>query len=285
MPTITRPDGATIHYEVEGSGFPLLLIAPGGVSSQIDFWDRNVFNPMKELSDEFMVVGMDQRHAGTSYAPAKPFDWADGAADQLAVLDAVGAERTHVMGGCIGCAYIWNLIQAAPERITAAVPQNPVGLDETNNLGVFYAMFNETMRVARSEGTKAVVALARQNPLFVMNNGAGPFAPRIAADEGFANEIAALPVESYVALIVRFRDGIWPDKRPYFTASSEWMASCTTPMLVAPGNDPFHPRGIGERICNEAPNATRLPFEWSDAANKDQYIAAVREFLRENTPG
>jgi hypothetical protein len=129
------------------------------------------------------------------------------------------------------------------------------------------------------------VAHAKENPLFVMNNGAGPFAPRIAADEAFAAEIAALPVESYVALIVRFRDGIWPDKRPYFTAGSEWMSSCPTPLLVAPGNDPFHPRGIGERICNEAPNATRLPFEWSDAANREKYVAAVREFLRANTPG
>ena len=40
MPEITRPDGATIHYEVVGRGYPLLLIAPGGVSSQVAFWKR-----------------------------------------------------------------------------------------------------------------------------------------------------------------------------------------------------------------------------------------------------
>jgi pimeloyl-ACP methyl ester carboxylesterase len=284
MPTLSRPDGATIHYEVQGSGFPLLLIAPGGVSSQISFWERNAFNPMTELSDEFMVIGMDQRHAGESFAPAKAFDWADGAADQVAVLDAVGAKRAHVMGGCIGCAYIWNLIQAAPERVAAAVPQNPVGLDESNNLGTFYAMFNETMRVARSEGPKAVVEAAKKNSLFVMNNAAGPFSARLGADEAFQAEIAKMPVETYVALIVRFRDGMWPDKPPYFTATPEWMRSCQVPMLVAPGNDPFHPRGIGERICREAPKATCLPFEWGDPANRDRYITAVREFLRANTP-
>jgi pimeloyl-ACP methyl ester carboxylesterase len=285
MPTIARPDGATIHYEVAGSGFPLLLIAPGGVSSEIGFWERSAFDPMKELSDEFMVIGMDQRHAGTSYAPAKAWDWADAAADQVAVLDAVGAARAHVMGGCIGCAHIWNLLQRAPERVQAVVPQNPVGLDETNNLGTFFAMFNETMRLARAEGMKAVVAAARENSLFMMNNAGGPFAPRIAADEAFAAEIAKMPVETYVALIVRFRDGIWPDNPPYFTASPEWMRRCTTPMLVAPGNDVFHPRGIGERICREAPNASCLPFQWNDPANRDAYIKAVREFLRAHTPG
>ena len=34
MPVFTRPD-AEIHYEVHGSGFPLLLFAPGGLSSQL----------------------------------------------------------------------------------------------------------------------------------------------------------------------------------------------------------------------------------------------------------
>lgn len=284
MTIIARPDGASIHYEVEGTGFPLLLIAPDGVSSQVEFWDQSAFNPMKELSDEFRVIGMDQRHAGTSFAPATPFSYAQTAGDQLAVLDDAGARRAHVMGGCIGGAYIWNLIQAAPERIAAAVAQNPVGLNETNNVGVFYAMFNETMRVAKAEGMKAVTAAAIQNSLFMANNAAGPFAPRIANDPAFRAEIEAMAPEDYVALVVAFRDGMWPDKPPYFTATPEWMQSCTTPMLVAPGNDPFHPRGIGERIAREAPNATMLPFQWNDPDRRQDFIDTVRTFLRAQTP-
>jgi hypothetical protein len=128
------------------------------------------------------------------------------------------------------------------------------------------------------------VDAAKKNSLFVMNNAAGPFSARLGADEAFQAEIAKMPVETYVALIVRFRDGMWPDSPPYFTATPEWMQACQVPMLVAPGNDPFHPRGIGERICREAPNATCLPFEWSDPANREKYISAVREFLRANTP-
>lgn len=284
MPIIQRPDGASIHYETAGSGFPLLLIAPGGVSSQIDFWDRSAFNPMTELSDEFRVIGMDQRHAGASLAPAIPFTYAQAAGDQLAVLDAAGAGTAHVMGGCIGGAYIWNLIQAAPERIVSAVPQNPVGLDETNNIGVFYAMFNQTMHVARDQGMKAVTAAALENSLFMANNAAGPFAPRIAADPAFRAEIEAMAPEAYVALVIAFRDGMWPDRPPYFTATPEWMQRCTTPMLVAPGGDAFHPRGIGERIAREAPNATMLPFQWNDPNRRQDYIDAVRTFLRAHTP-
>ncbi len=39
MPNYER-DGATIYYEEHGSGFPLLLLAPGGLNSAIPFWER-----------------------------------------------------------------------------------------------------------------------------------------------------------------------------------------------------------------------------------------------------
>src|SRR6185437_13655337 len=121
MPEIKRPDGATIHYEVSGSGYPLLLIAPGGVSSQVEFWQRSAINPIARFASDFTVIAMDQRHAGRSLAPMRPFSYDLCNADQLAVLDALGFERAHVMGGCIGCAHILRLVKNAPGRISAAV--------------------------------------------------------------------------------------------------------------------------------------------------------------------
>ena len=44
MPVFTRPD-AEIFYEVHGSGFPLLLFAPGGLRSQLDYWRQSPSNP------------------------------------------------------------------------------------------------------------------------------------------------------------------------------------------------------------------------------------------------
>ena len=37
MPMFKRAD-ADIHYEVYGSGFPILLYAPGGLKSQMEMW-------------------------------------------------------------------------------------------------------------------------------------------------------------------------------------------------------------------------------------------------------
>ena len=130
MPTISRPDGAAIYYEVHGEGFPLLLFAPGGVNSQVEFWQRSAINPIKEFSNEFMVIGMDQRNAGRSHAPLSPVSYELTVADQMAVLDDAGVEKALVMGGCIGVAYALRIAKEAPERIVAAVCQDPVGLDQ-----------------------------------------------------------------------------------------------------------------------------------------------------------
>ena len=84
---------------------------------------------------------MDQRNAGRSRAPITSNDgWDDYARDHLALLDHLGIERCHLMGGCIGSSFCLGVIEAAPERVSAAVLQNPIGLDE--NRGVFFAMFD-----------------------------------------------------------------------------------------------------------------------------------------------
>ncbi|MGE0597925.1 MAG: alpha/beta fold hydrolase [Dehalococcoidia bacterium] len=284
MPTITRPDGATIRYEVYGSGYPLLLIAPGGVSSQVEFWQRSTINPIERFANDFQVIAMDQRHAGQSLAPMRPFSYDTCNGDQLAVLDHLGIEKAHAMGGCIGCAHIWRLISNAPDRITAAVAQDPVGLDESNDIEVFYKMFHETMRLARADGVEAVAKAAQENPMFVMNNGAGPFAPLLAASQEARDELVHMGRERYIALIVEFRDGIWPLNAPYFTVSEEWMCSMRTPVLVLPGRDAFHPTGVAQKICREAPNARCLAPECRDPENLEATVEAIRAFLKASTP-
>ena len=285
MPTLTRPDGATIRYEVFGAGYPLLLIAPGGVSSQVEFWQRSTINPIERFARDFQVIAMDQRHAGQSLAPMRPFSYDTCNADQLAVLDELGIETAHVMGGCIGCAHIWRLISNAPGRISAAVAQDPVGLDASNDIEVFYRMFHETMRLARAEGVEAVAKAAQENPLFVMNNGAGPFSALLNASEDARDELIHMGRERYIQLVVEFRDGIWPANAPYFTVSEEWMRAMQTPVLVLPGRDAFHPTGVALKICREAPNAHCLAPECRDPEYLEVTVEEIRAFLKASTPG
>ncbi len=165
MPIFKRAD-IDLYYEEYGAGFPLLLIAPGGMRSQIDFWHRSPFDPTVELAKYFRVIAMDQRNAGASRAPVNAADgWHTFAADQLALLDHLGIGQCHIMGGCIGSSYCLGLIKAAPQRVAAAVLQNPIGLGP-GGIERFHNMFDDwavEMRRNRPEVSEAALTAFRNN--------------------------------------------------------------------------------------------------------------------------
>src|SRR5260370_34618099 len=126
MATFTR-DGATIYYEEHGSGFPLLLLSPGGLNSTVDFWERMPLNPIAAFKDEFRVIAMDQRNAGRSSGPLDTRDaWRMYAEDQLGLLDHLGVDQALAIGSCIGCSFIFELIEAAPQRLGSGGTMPPI---------------------------------------------------------------------------------------------------------------------------------------------------------------
>src|ERR1700681_4411861 len=53
-----------IHYEEAGSGFPLLLIAGGGLNSAIaGFKGNSPFDPIEEFKAEYRTIASDLRNA------------------------------------------------------------------------------------------------------------------------------------------------------------------------------------------------------------------------------
>jgi pimeloyl-ACP methyl ester carboxylesterase len=141
VPTFVRGD-TSIHYEVYGTGHPVLLLAPGGMRSSIPFWDLAPFHPVRELAGQFQVIAIDQRNAGQSRAPVNATDgWPTYTSDHVALLDHLGIESCHLLGGCIGGAFGLALLAAVPTRVTAAILQQPIGLSPDNR-GAFYKMFD-----------------------------------------------------------------------------------------------------------------------------------------------
>src|SRR5437773_8469075 len=111
-----------IHYEEAGSGFPLLLIAGGGLNSTIAGLS-NPFDAIGEFKGEYRCIAADLRNANTGQSSG-PLEldrpWASHTDGQLAVLDHRGIDRSMVMGFCIGGPFIWNLLKRAPNRVVAA---------------------------------------------------------------------------------------------------------------------------------------------------------------------
>src|SRR5262249_51944904 len=111
-----RNGDVELHYETLGPvGEPVLLLG-GGLGGQcIDFDD--------DFCGRFVargarVVRFDNRDAGlsTKLDGHQYLIW-DMALDALAVLDAVGAERAHVLGVSMGGMIAQSLAIAHPERL------------------------------------------------------------------------------------------------------------------------------------------------------------------------
>lgn len=232
-------DSARIYYEESGSGFPVLLIAPGGMKSAIPVWANAPWDPVQQLSGEFRVIAMDQRNAGRSTAPVSAGDsWHVYTADQLALMDHLGIDRFLVAGMCIGGAYIMSLIKAAPQRVAAAVMLQPIGLSD--NREAFHDMFN-----------------------------------------AWAGELKQSRDDVSDADLDAFRTTMYGGDF-LFSASRDFVAGVTTPLLVTLGNDLYHPSPISREVVHLARNA-ELIEHWKEPEHQGAAKSRVLAFLKENS--
>ena len=278
MHEVIRPDGSVVTYEVTGSGDPVLLLAPRGISSAANQWFGYFLDP-RVLADEFTVIAMDQRHAGNGRAPLTPFSHEEVFGDQLAVLDALGVQKAAVIGADLYCASALKFACDAPARTRATILIEPMGLDDSNTMDIYYGMFNDTIRTARAEGLQGVIASAERDAEFVNNPAAGPWCQRLHDEPGFSAALLSLGREGYISLVVDFRDGVFPWGKRYFSVNELAVASCFVPILIAPGNDEVHPCGLATGLKENAVNARTC-----DAArdNPDELPIEIRKFLHQH---
>jgi pimeloyl-ACP methyl ester carboxylesterase len=236
-----------IHYQSVGSGFPLLLIAGGGLNSTIAGL-ANPFNSVDEFKGEYRCIAADLRNAnpGQSSGPVdadRP--WDSHADDQLALMDHLGINKFMVMGFCIGGPFIWNLLKRAPNRVAAAVLAQPVGF-RPEMPGVLY------------DGSKTGWA-----PDFLKRR------PEVTADT----------VERYLTKMFR------TDADFVFTVSRDFVRSCQTPVLVLPDDVPAHPLAVAMECAMSAPKAEVSMYPWKQPPERIPLaVRQIRSFLRAHRP-
>ncbi|MFO7562352.1 MAG: alpha/beta hydrolase [Enhygromyxa sp.] len=112
MPQLCRDD-ATIHYEVEGSGPPVLLIQGVGVIGA--GWRPQI----EKLRDRYTLCAFDNRGIGRSTCRSRPASVEQMSADTLALLDELGWARAHVVGHSMGGLIAEQLGLDAPSRVAS----------------------------------------------------------------------------------------------------------------------------------------------------------------------
>jgi pimeloyl-ACP methyl ester carboxylesterase len=118
---LDRP-GATLSYDVAGSG-PLLLLIPGGAM------DSQPFTGLQAaLSDRFTVVRYDARGIGASAftGDPHPITVPGQADDALALIDALSPDRpAFVLGSSGGALTGLDLVTRYPERVRRLIAHEP----------------------------------------------------------------------------------------------------------------------------------------------------------------
>jgi len=236
-----------IHYQEFGAGFPLLLIAGGGLNSTIAALN-NPFDAIGEFKGEYRCIAADLRNAngGQSSGPLeidRPWDaYTD---DHLGVMDHLGIDRFMVMGFCIGGPFIWNLLKRAPNRVVAAVLAQPSG--------------------SRPE----------QRDLFYNTN-----------IQGWGPDLVKRRPEITMETVDRFLTRMYRTNPDFvFTVTRDFVRSCRTPILILPDDIPAHPYAVAMEAAMLAPNAEVSMFPWKEPKERIPLaVRQIRSFLRAHRP-
>lgn len=120
MPYV-RSGGVSIYYEVEGSGFPVLLHA--GIARGGSVWRDAGY---VEGLGEYQCILLDQRGRGRSDKPRTRLEHHPDryAADVIAVLDEIGLPQTAFFGQSAGAWVSAYLTARHPDRVAALILAN-----------------------------------------------------------------------------------------------------------------------------------------------------------------
>jgi pimeloyl-ACP methyl ester carboxylesterase len=118
MPFATHR-GQRIHYSIEGSG-PLVILQHGILLSA-ESWKQSGI--VDALTDDYRVACIDSLGHGLSDKPSDRtlYGQAQRSGDIVAVLDAIGDERAHLIGHSMGGWMAVGVAKYYPERLASLV--------------------------------------------------------------------------------------------------------------------------------------------------------------------
>jgi pimeloyl-ACP methyl ester carboxylesterase len=237
-----------IHYTEAGSGFPLLLIAGGGLNSTISGLARGPFDAIAEFKGEYHCIASDLRNAieGQSSGPLEvDRPWDSFTDDHIGVMDHLGINKFMVMGFCIGGPLVWNLLKRAPDRVVAAVLAQPSG-SRPEARDMFY------------EGNMKT------------------WGPALVAKR---HDITMETVDKFLTKMYR--------NNPDFviTVTRDFVRNCQTPVLILPDDIPAHPYAVAMEAAMLAPHAEVSMFPWKEPKERIPLaVRQIRSFLRAHRP-
>jgi 3-oxoadipate enol-lactonase len=234
VPTVQRPDGASIAWSSDGdeSNPPVLLVM--GLAYPAAMWWRLI----PALSERYRVLRVDNRGAGlTGDVPGGPYTVETMAGDCLAVLDEAGVDRAQVVGISMGGLIAQEIALTSPERVRSLclVATHP---------GTAHAVWDaEALAMLGNRGEMTVQEAAEMSLPF--NYATGTPRERIEEDWAVRFPLAATPT-GYMNQLAGA--SAW--------SGLERLASLDLPTLVLHGEvDRLVPADNGRKLADAIPGA------------------------------
>lgn len=250
---VVRPDGTTLAVETLGrDDDPLVLLIAGRRWSR-DWWDDGFCDLLVEAG--LRVARYDARDTGASthWPPGAPgYTAADLREDALAVVDAHGASRAHVVGVSMGGGIAQHLALRSPDRVAsltlvATTGVGPLAGPLPSMAPAVRAAFATLPEPDPADPAAAVEALV-----------AGE---RVAAGGGTVDEDRVRVIARRV--VARSRDLRSAANHDLLTDPDDgpvdWAALAGVPTLVVHGtHDPLFPLAHGRALAAAIPGARLL---------------------------
>ncbi len=263
-------DGIKTHYEVIGEGPPLLMYSPGGFDASLDKWSNlGVYariNVLDHLSTKYQCIVFDRRETGTSGGRVERITWDDYVEQGRGLLNHLGIDAAHLMGGCMGVCPVVAFACKYPETVLSMILYWPVGGARFRIKG--HGRFATHLGYIEQEGLDGIVKLAKTTDAgFGKDPRVGPWAPVIRTDPEFAAAYAAMDVEQY-KLVVSSLPRTLLDRDTAPGAEPEDLLRLDIPTLIVPGKDVAHATSAA-RYLEECLNGSEywdvLPAEQTEA--------------------
>lgn len=278
-------DGIKTNYDVVGDGPPLLMFSPGGFDATIEKWSTlGVYGRVKvldHLSKKYQCIVFDRRETGQSGGRVEQVTWDDYVEQGKGLLDHLGIDAAHLMGGCMGCCPVAAFAVKYPDSVLSMILYWPVGGAAYRIKG--HGRFKTHLDLVQAEGLQAVVDLAlNTDEGFGKDPRVGPWAPVIRSDPEFATAYAAMNQEEYERILVSMpRELIDRDTAP--GAEPEDLMQVDLPALIVPGKDAAHATSAA-RYLEECLPRSEYWDVLPDEQQEDNVPARLIDFLDRNTP-
>jgi aminoacrylate hydrolase len=258
-------EAARLYYERHGASDAPPLILSSGLGGLAHFWAPNI----TALAEHFHVIAYDHRGTGCSDRALPDVVTVDDFADDiLALMEALGIARAHLIGHAAGGVAGLALADKAPDRVDKLVVVNGWAKADPHFLRCFEARLNLLRHVG-------VEAFLRAQPIFLYP--ANWISEHCAAlDAGLTHQLTDFPgvatMEKRIAALAAFD-------------ISDRLGTFRTPMLaLAAADDMLVPASCSRALAKHIATCEFALMEWGGHAcnitDPAPFNRLVLEFLR-----